>query len=461
MARTNSRWGIRPGLHKGRQRSMSHESSVPRKARDSWGRAKWLKRVFLLLKAIYLFFNQWLLKPLLGLVILILFTSKIATRIVGPPQYTLYVVGDFSRPAAQSIFSAFKKKESLQLDEINVNTKYKDDHGDPEEAKRIAEELARGNDTLLVIGHITGSQTKLALPYYLGVKPPVPVILAVETTPNLAPPKGGRTSYDPIFRLSPTDDRQASSIAQFISQHQVHSGQDGVQAVWVIEDSSNALSSDYLARAFVHEAQKQRINVVLRSTNLSPPTAQAIRDLHIRWVFFAGRRENALILIQQLQSMDPLSPAPSIVLSDASANEFLTRSLSKPLGSDPSGVCDSSTAPHFKNLKAVYVASQVGAKEYQIEAERSKHLAEEADAPAGYKQDAGYSIYGPRAVTVVRLLFARADDAVRSSTSGLGSSCRVLRWIGVHRVRCARALLTATMQASQGAPFYARRRHRD
>ena len=77
--------------------------------------------------------------------------------------------------------------------------------------------------------------------------------------------------------------------------------------------------------------------------------------MHIKWVFFAGRRENALILVHQLRAMNPLNPR--IILSDASANQDLI---------DRAG----------GDATEVYVASQVTAKEYNDKAGIAEHPGE-------------------------------------------------------------------------------------
>ena len=410
---------------------MPREHSVPRKARDGGEHSNWLGRALWLLKETYRTSLKWIFLPLLGALLSTFLIGRIVTGISGPALYKIYVVGDFGRPAAQSIFQAFRNQH-LELGGVTLKVDPQDDHGDPDQAKRIAAKLAHGKDTLLVIGHINGSQTKLALPSYLGAKPPVPVILAVETTPNLAPPKVGRSTYDPIFRLSPTDDRQARSIVLFIKNAKKE------PAVWVVVDTDNAVYSNYLASTFVRTAQREQMKIVLWSTNMSPPTAQAIHDLHINWVFFAGRRENALILIHQLRAMDGLDPLPNVMLSDSSANQDL-------IERDKEGV------------EGVYVASQVTADQYNKEVGIQRPDGGQSVASVNYNKNAGYNIYGARALKVVQLLLERASDPsnLEQVAHTAGWAYRARRLLRIQRVQDARTILAVAMEAAQyrGEPF--------
>src|SRR5579885_1338974 len=98
----------------------------------------------------------------------------------------------------------------LTLNGAAIQFEALNDLGEPSNAQRIAADLAARDNTLLVVGHISSTQTKQALPAYLQkARPPIPVILTTETNPHLLPPKISDEIYYPVFRLSPTDDAQA------------------------------------------------------------------------------------------------------------------------------------------------------------------------------------------------------------------------------------------------------------
>jgi branched-chain amino acid transport system substrate-binding protein len=173
----------------------------------------------------------------------------------------------------------------------------------------------------LVIGHVKSTQTKAALPSYLVfAQPPIPVILTMETNPQLLPrnnlEKDASDDYIPVFRMWPTDDTQASEAGQFAISNK-HS------ALWVVEDEHNPVYSQYLAQRFVQWAQENNGKVALWSTNMSVPSAESLKKLDIDFVFFAGDWSNALILINQIKRLFPENRRPTLFLSDAAVNPQL------------------------------------------------------------------------------------------------------------------------------------------
>jgi ABC-type branched-subunit amino acid transport system substrate-binding protein len=355
--------------------------------------------------------KSWVLIPILASLVGTILITRAVANVIGPSSYTIYVVGDFGRPAAERIYQVFRHEQLPRFDDVPLRVTRMDDHGDPADAARIAARISRStSDGLMVIGHITSSQTKAALPIYLAAKPPVPVILPMETTPDLAPPKSQRAGYYPMLQLSPTDDQQAQAAAEFLSTRKA-------KAVWVVEDIDNSVYSNYLANAFIRAVQSQNTNgekIVLWSTNKSPPTAQAIRELNINWVFFAGRRQNGLILVTQLRAIYPTN-TPNILLSDASADQDLIKEGGK-------------------DVDGVYVTSPIPVAEFEREKSSDYH-----------------NIYGDRAFAAVESLLEDANttssfDAVGQS---LGFFAQVRRFLGIRRIADARNLLIATMEAEQ------------
>ncbi len=222
-----------------------------------------------------------------------------------------------------------------------------DDGADPDRAEQLAKDLAKAPDTLLVVGHGRSSCTKAALPVYLQeAKPPIPVIMTTDTNPSLMPPNlHGETQY-PVMRLSPTDSLQAEKATWFCvnalqqeaqsreaAQNSVTrakrsdsgTAEDPPQpennAFWVVEDVSNPAYSEFLSQAFIHDLQNQNKRVLLWSTNMNIPDANAMRALGIGWVFFAGTWPNALMVVQQAKAM--LGTNVRIMLSESCADPKL------------------------------------------------------------------------------------------------------------------------------------------
>jgi branched-chain amino acid transport system substrate-binding protein len=353
----------------------------------------------------WLFANlkKWIVLPLLGALIGVMVIGRLTNWVIGPKAYKIFVVGKFDDEAPKQIGRGLSEGESelRTLDGVKLEIERVDDRGDPLNARRIASAICRRSDTLLVVGHIYSSQTKEALPAYLQESdPPVPVILTTETNPNLLPPKVSRGVYYPVFRLSPTDDAQAKTAAQFaISQ--------GARAFWVVEDVSNPVYSSFLAQEFIRQVQQNRNRVLLWSTTLSIPSAESIRALKVNWVFFAGDWPNALILIQQLKAMFPGDKMPGILLSDGCMDQQFI---------DTGGA----------DVDGVYLTYPLTAKSYAI---------------------SNYGIYGKDASKLVAQMVEETDprlSELAGKQGGIGYLVR--RILGLRRVGDARNALIAYME---------------
>jgi len=181
---------------------------------------------------------------------------------------------------AKQIYDGFTKefdarsKGELNFEGAALTVAQEDDRGDPTRARQIAEKIARQPDTLMVIGHASSGQSKEALPIYLDARPPIPVILTTETNPDLVPAKIKVHKFRPVFRLVPTDKVQAKVAADFIERQADASDK---KSIWVVQDLSgigNHVYSSYLADEFVKDVHNRHAQVVLWSSNLTPP-AQA------------------------------------------------------------------------------------------------------------------------------------------------------------------------------------------
>ena len=287
---------------------------------------------------------------------------------VGPDNYTIYVVSDFSDSTSSSneIFASFKeelKNEDLSINGIDIKIVDRDDRGDPLRAAYIADEISKNEQTLMVVGHFSSTPTKAALPAYLGAEPPIPVILTTETNPDLIPPRFSNVQC-PIFRLSPNDKAQAKKAASFARSKKEAS------AFWVVEDNENAVYSSYLTLEFIKELQDaENKGVVLYTKNRPIPPANTLQTLNINCVFFAGNWSNALILIRQVKAVFKNKDV-MIILSDAAVNIKLLES-----GKDV--------------VEGVYLISQMDAQKY-------------------LKYE--YNLYGKDAAKIVQSLIEKAGN---------------------------------------------------
>lgn len=250
------------------------------------------------------------------------YVIKVIERARAPDSYKIYVVADFRQLTKRQIWDALSShKEQLpSFGGVKVELIKEDDRGDPVDAKRISEMIAARDDVLLVVGHMASTQTNEALPaYFEKAIPAIPVILVTETNPNLLPKPPSDDSFFPVFRLAPTDEKQAEIAANFALEK-------GASSFWVVQDIRyNDLYSRYLAEKFTEEVQAKSGKVVLWSTNDSVPSVDAIRSLKIDCVFFPGLWQNALILVQQVKAMSQLGKKPMIILTNSSVSPSLLK----------------------------------------------------------------------------------------------------------------------------------------
>lgn len=276
----------------------------------------------------------------------------------------------------------------------------------------------------MVVGHVASGQTKEALPVYLATQPPVPVILTTETTPNLVPVTVKAGTYMPVLRLWPTDREQARVAAHFVAKHATAEKDTSTQnAIWVVQDvSGDTVYSEFLANEFIRDVQRRHAKVVLWSTNLTVPTAHALRALDIGWVFFAGNWPAALVLIRELRSVytpDFGQQMPRIVPSDACMDQHLI-------------------SEGGRDVDQVYLTfpMKVSASGKRDPIRAGKEYAEHADDVC----------------TIVRALLEEADyspDVYRlaEKEGGLGYQLRSL--LAIKRVKDARLLLSSRMQSAE------------
>jgi len=363
---------------------------------DSKRTPRWILDIWKILR-------NWVVLPLLGALLGAMLIGRIIDWVIGPKTYKIYVVGNFEDGgAAASIWDGISKGGSLgKIDGIPVELEKGNDFGDPLSAQRISIDLASRNDLLAVVGHFASTQTKAALPAYLRTaNPPIPVILTTETNPNLLPPKPRETIYDPVFRLSPTDDDQASKAAAF-----------AIAATCTRLLGRGGYDQSGIFRFSGKEVQRTRSGEfksgVAMDQQLSLPPVQTISTLNVDWVFFAGTWQDALILVRQLRAM-PGGHTVNVILSDSSV--------------DPRLVQQGGAA-----VNGVYLTHPM--------------LAETYNGPTGY------GVYGSDAFQLSQQLLDSANDQfsqLASANGGLGYWYRHL--LGLRRATDVRNVFAAVMK---------------
>jgi ABC-type branched-subunit amino acid transport system substrate-binding protein len=368
-----------------------------------------------LAKRIYSILLGWFALPLVATLIGATIISRIANRILSPTSYKIYIVGNMDKSvAAQKIALAFETCALKDFRDVPLSVVKRNDEGEPSQARQLAESISREPDTLLVVGHIASGQTKEALPIYLAVQPPIPVILTTETTPNLVPVTVRPGTYSPVFRLSPTDREQARIAAHFIAKKAITSIQN---AIWVVQDvSGDTVYSEFLAGEFIRDVQRRQARVLLWSTNLSVPSAHALQALDIGWIFFAGEWPAALVLIRELRKIYG-QKMPGMVLSDACVDQQLI---------DEGG----------PDVEGVYLT-------YPIKESQGGE---------------GYTALSENSCKIVQALMVDADyptNVYQLAAKEGGIAYRLRSFLGIKRVGDARRLLSSRMQSieDQGQTF--------
>jgi branched-chain amino acid transport system substrate-binding protein len=357
---------------------------------------------------------KWVITPAIGSVVALVIGARVTSFFVGPENYKVYVIGKLGdEDELKTLFDAIPDGlvANLTIDKKPLKIEKRDDKGDPHYAEQVAQEISRRGDTLLVIGHTLSTQTKTALPYYLGearqsAKPPIPVILTTETNPDLLPRQVSEGSCPTAMRLSPTDEMQAEKAAKFAVSRATN--------FWVVNDTDNSVYSSYLAREFTSQVNRLNKRVILPSTNQSVPSIDALKALKIDGVFFAGEWADALILIRQVRALAaagafPSAHGPMVMLSDGSVDKALLQKGGK-------------------EVNNIFLTHPLKASEYN-------------------DKNKAYAQYGKSAYTLVQKLIEQANNKfgdIRRNQAWLTYWVRQV--LNMHRVSDARAVLDEVIQ---------------
>jgi ABC-type branched-subunit amino acid transport system substrate-binding protein len=357
---------------------------------------------------------KWVVTPAGGAILAFVIGARVTSFFAGPDYYKVYVVGKLgSDDELEKLFKAIPEGPvpNLTIDTKPVMIEKRDDKGDAHQAEQIAQEIAGKKDTLMIVGHALSTQTKVALPYYLGgapkgAEPPIPVILTTETNPELLPSQVPDGSCPPALRLSPTDNMQAAKAASFVVSSRANN-------FWVVADTNNSIYSQYLTRQFISQLNGPNKRVVLSSTNQAMPSFDVLKALKIDGVFFAGGWADALILIRQVRALTAAGAFPSatggpmVLLSDGAVDQALLQQGEK-------------------DVNDVFLTHPMTAKEYT---------------------DGGYTQYGGDAYNLVRLWIKEAD---KEFIERRRQQSWFLYWVKLalkmHRVTDARAVLDEVVQ---------------
>ncbi|MGD9542048.1 hypothetical protein [Methylocystis sp.] len=273
------------------------------------------------------FLSNEFLSALATIVIIAPIAIWIGSWITGPSSYKIYFVGDVKQAGVLDSWHGIKSSiDGEQIDDVRVEMVQV--NADPNDAEAVSKRIIGMDDTILVIGHFNSTASSHALNHYMLANPPIPVILPIESNPNLVVRDSSR-AYSPLFRLAPTDDLQAEAAANFAEE-------TGAKRIWVIVDTEiNPIYTQYVAAQFVKLIQenfdqkhylvdycKERAGslandcdtvskwasdnfharVVLKTNMINPPMIDDVKSLNIDFVFFVGQEENCLLIANELDN---------------------------------------------------------------------------------------------------------------------------------------------------------------
>ena len=276
------------------------------------------------LKKISSFLSAQFIGALVALIIITPFAAWVGGWFTGPSSYRIYFVGDLKQHGVLESWWGIKSSlNDEQIDDVRVEMVSVD--ASPDDAEKVSKAIVDKDDGILVIGHFSSTASSRALNQYMLANPPIPVILPIESNPDLDVRDNSR-AYSPLLRLVPTDDLQAEEAANFAEE-------TGAQRIWVIEDTQiNPKYTQYVAAQFIKMIQDRydekryladceerarfvsydcatvkkwvsshyHARVVLRTNLLAPPPLEVVNSLDIDFVFFVGQEENCLLVTSEL-----------------------------------------------------------------------------------------------------------------------------------------------------------------
>lgn len=174
---------------------------------------------------------------------------------------------------------------------IVVKLEETDPEKEKEEAKRKAEELANGNDTLMVIGDLTTGVTRQSLPVYMAAKPPVPYISTSASADELCRDCLVRR-FLPLLQLSPTNRSEADSMLLWAQEKQKTRCLIVVDGNAAATDYSKELGDD-LSKAADDASKKVRIVSTITLGTEKLPSLEDFKAWNPDCVLYAGHADTA------------------------------------------------------------------------------------------------------------------------------------------------------------------------
>ena len=275
------------------------------------------------------FVKNHLLIPCLVFVFGIVIADQVKDWWTGPKTYKIYFVGNLQDRDVKRVLLGVKQENDsakLEVDGIAVEFEREDDSGTEAGARAVAANLAKRDDTLIVIGHVLDQQTVEALPLYMTARPAVPVIATVETGSRFMEnvpaciPRNSGTDYCPFIQMSPSEEEEAIRAVDFA----VHKGKKRFLIASEVGDppiSKTSSLKDYYERVLndpSYVASGVQPAVALDIPKQGIADIAKIQSEDPDCILYIGSLETALPLINQVRRLTGFTSPPIFVLSEAS-----------------------------------------------------------------------------------------------------------------------------------------------
>lgn len=138
-------------------------------------------------------------------------------------EYSIIIAGDYSGKTSGIGNSVYRGAEYViktmgnELSRgIKISIRKEDDGGDDDTSRTIAKKSSNDATVLAVIGHSTSGNTIAAQDIYGPNN--IPIFLPVATNPQITK-DSAENNWNNVYRLVPTDDLQASKIAEYSNKY--------------------------------------------------------------------------------------------------------------------------------------------------------------------------------------------------------------------------------------------------
>lgn len=275
-------------------------------------------------------------------IILTTITSSCQSQLKSPSEYFVVVVGDTSgdyKQFGESIFQAAKlASENLGdlPDDIKLSVRKEDDGGKNDKAIEIATKIITDPTVVAAIGHASSGNTLAAIEIY-GPRN-FPLLMPIATNPEITA-VAEENGWSSIYRLVPTDDLQASKVAEFINK------KEEIKDAIVFSDKTTY--GDNLGKRIIKELNDQEIKTSsLKYVGEKSKYQEIFDKLKPSYIVFSGYYGAASKFVNTIRQINSQLP---IILTDGCFSDIFLDNLKDNINTD--NIYVSFIAPPWKEIE--------------------------------------------------------------------------------------------------------------